>query len=432
MKTLAMRAVVVAVAGALGAGLQDAGADSLSDRIRDSVPPTAIQGPPQIPIDAVRGASNAITSVVADALQRVAIRGVDFPVVATVPGYSYVYNPTLQTFERSTQLGPVFSERAETVGRGRFEIGLSYLFANLDEVDGDDLGLYTGTSVLPAETIPGVTAFLDSEIDFREFSIEHQWFNASFTYGITDRWDVNVLLPVVQTDLTMRGRQRYVVRVLDPDTGALPAIARTGERTIRAEGDRFGVGDLLARTKYRFFEGPVNLAAVVSLRFPTGDEEDFQGLGDTTITPSMVAAAALGAGVSVYGNFGFEVNADDAERNRARYAVGASYQVIEQLALLLDIVGSSAFVDDEFEVAAPPRSGLVRNPDGSEPNGLDFPQGADIDTFAIPRSDIVDLAVGAKLSVAPGATAFIGAIVPITDDGLRADVIPTGGIEVTF
>jgi len=429
-----MRAVVVAVVvWGMGAGWRDAEARSLSDLIRESVPPTSIQSD-LIAIDTslVRGSSDAITTVMAEALQRIAIRGVDFPVVATVPGFSYVYNPTLQTFERSTHLGPVFSERAETLGRGRFEIGLSYLYADLDQVNGDDLGEYTGTSFL-TELDGGLVAFLDSRIDFSEFSIQHHWLNASFTYGITDRWDANLLVPMVQTSLTLRGRQRYVVAVCQPPacgSADLQTIASTAPRTIRADGDRFGVGDLLVRTKYRFLEGPVNVAAVLTLRLPTGDEEDFQGLGDTAITPSLVAAAPLGAGFSMYGNFGFEVNADDPQRNRVRYALGAAYQVIERVAILADVIGSSSFIDDDFVVPSRRGAEVVKNVDGNSPNGLNIePQS---ETYSIPRSDVVDLAVGAKVSLAGGATAFIGAIVPLTDDGIRAEVIPTGGIEIGF
>jgi hypothetical protein len=48
----------------------------------------------------------------APAVERLAILGSDFPVTSTIPGFSYVYNSQLQVMERSTQLGPVFAERA--------------------------------------------------------------------------------------------------------------------------------------------------------------------------------------------------------------------------------------------------------------------------------------------------------------------------------
>jgi len=51
---------------------------------------------------------------------------------------------------------------------------------------------------------------------------------------------------------------------------------------------------------------------------------------------------------------------------------------------------------------------------------------------SIPRTDVVNLAVGLKASLTGYAVAFAGALVPLTSDGLRADVVPTGGVEYTF
>jgi hypothetical protein len=50
----------------------------------------------------------------------------------------------------------------------------------------------------------------------------------------------------------------------------------------------------------------------------------------------------------------------------------------------------------------------------------------------IPRTDVVELAVGLKFSLVGGAVAYLSAIVPLTHQGLQASVIPTGGLEYTF
>ena len=53
-------------------------------------------------------------------------------------------------------------------------------------------------------------------------------------------------------------------------------------------------------------------------------------------------------------------------------------------------------------------------------------------TVFVPRSDVVDLALGVKLNLVGTLVGFASAIVPVTSDGLRADVIPPAGFEWSF
>ena len=53
-------------------------------------------------------------------------------------------------------------------------------------------------------------------------------------------------------------------------------------------------------------------------------------------------------------------------------------------------------------------------------------------TVFVPRSDVVDLALGVKLNLVGTLVGFASAIVPVTSDGLRADVIPAAGFEWSF
>jgi len=46
--------------------------------------------------------------------------------------------------------------------------------------------------------------------------------------------------------------------------------------------------------------------------------------------------------------------------------------------------------------------------------------------------DVVDLAVGVKVQVYGNVICFLSAIVPLTNDGPHAEVIPTGGIQYGF
>ena len=160
-------------------------------------------------------------------VQQLAPGAADFPAVSTVPGLSFRYNAELQAFERSSgSLGPVYVERPQTVGRGRFDVGFSYLFQDFDELEGDSLdGLSFRLGhadccggpgfVTPDGTIGGTpeTTFERDTADliFDKFDLESHVLSLYATYGITDRWDVNVLLPIISTslDVSARGAQQY-------------------------------------------------------------------------------------------------------------------------------------------------------------------------------------------------------------------------------
>jgi hypothetical protein len=48
------------------------------------------------------------------------------------------------------------------------------------------------------------------------------------------------------------------------------------------------------------------------------------------------------------------------------------------------------------------------------------------------RTDIVDLAVGFKAAFAQSVVGFAAVFLPLNDDGLRSDAVPTAGLEVSF
>lgn len=362
-------------------------------------------------------------------VQTLAPATADFPAISTVPGLSYRYNPDLQAFERSSgSLGPVYVERPQTLGRGKLDIGIAYLHINFDELNGDELdglafrGLEHNDCCPPPvpPPSPGFPAFEQdtAELFFDQFDIESDVVSLFATYGITDDWDVNILLPIIHTSLEVNARAE-----LNNESGTGSHMFDDGGTEDRRSIDdsKTGVGDLQLRTKYHLFSrNGFNLASGLNLRLPTGDEDNLQGLGDYTLTPFFSVAQE-------YGRFDFhlaagvEINADDTERSRVRYAAGVTAGIIEPLAFLVDVIGNSNVTDQELSVTVPT--------EGGTPGILNGP---DRTVTAELRTDIVDLALGFKAAFPYSLVGFAGVFVPLNDDGLRADVIPTANIEVSF
>jgi len=165
----------------------------------------------------------------------------------------------------------------------------------------------------------------------------------------------------------------------------------------------------------------------IAVRVPSGDARDFRGIGDPTVTPALIVSRAI-RDHDVHASAGVEMNADDLQRTRARYAAGVTLQPWTRLACLLDLIGSSSFVDDEFTIPRP----LHRSDQLFGNDELIESVGPTTVVARVPRSDVLDLAVGLKTSFFGSGAAFVSAIVPVTNDGLRAEVVPAAGVEVSF
>jgi hypothetical protein len=373
-------------------------------------------------------------------VKQLAPNAADFPAISTVPGFTYRYNPDNLSFERSSNsLGPVFVERPQTLGQGKFDIGFSYLYVDFDELDGRDLDTLqfhlTHNDCCNDKTpppSPGVPKFETdtADVSFKKFALRSQVVSFFATYGITDRWDVNLLLPVVFTSLQLRARA-----VLNNESGEgehfFDAEHSITEETRSRDADKTGVGDLQIRTKYQIvITDEFSFSAGLSLRVPTGSEDDFQGLGDPTLTP-FLSVAFERSRLNLHATGGIEYNFDDSDRSRIRYGAGVTLQLIEQIAFLVDVIGSSNLLTDRIGVTVPQFVSLRGKVDQLPSEaGVNLP-----DFLRVNRkisTDIVDLALGFKVNPFASVVGFATVFVPLSDDGLRADVIPAVGLETSF
>ena len=377
-------------------------------------------------------------------VQQLAPNAADFPALSTAPGFTYIFNPELDEFERSSNsLASVFVERPRTIGAGRFALGVSYAFVDFQELDGEDLdGLnfslahgdccQASGAGAPGEGFPshGDPIFEKDTADiiFEKFSLESHVMSFFGTYGISERWDINFLLPVIFTSLDVRALARlnyeasseafgHGIHFFDNEAGITLA-------TDHIDSNKAGVGDLLLRTKYHLVQyAEFNAAAGLALRLPTGDEDNFQGLGDTIVSPFFGASYEYDR-FHLHMSGGIDINSENLDRSRARYGLGASYHVIEELALIVDIIGSSQLATDKLSVEiAQHRNDPV--------TGEIFELEPVTQTAGL-RTDIIDLAIGFKFVPFDSFALFAQFLVPLNDDGLRTDFIPMGGLELSF
>ncbi len=347
-------------------------------------------------------------------LQRALARATDFPATTTTPGIIYEFDPAAGAFERvSGPLGPAFLERAETVGKGRLDLATTYLYARFTELDGDSL-----SSLLSSRFVAvSGNLVVPQRVETRNFSLTSHVLYFSGTYGVTSDLDLNLLLPVYYT--VMDGDRRFSVL---SQTGGFESL----------DGNAFGPGDLLLRAKYRFLDRNTwGLAAGLTLHFPTGNEDDFQGIGDMVVTPSIVASWQS-TRWDVHGSAGVDINAGDLARSGVRYGIGASFAVLDRLTVLADVVGTSGFASDDITFFVPdPRLVTIRGEFKPPVQARAVGNGTQFLT-TLPPENVVDLALGFKVILVRDLVLFTGVILPLTNGGARADVMPTGGIQYEF
>ena len=355
-----------------------------------------------LPTEFGRGLSVALAQSVARTI----------PVPAGSPGVVYRLDPSTGVYEPddTATLGQLFLERPDPIGRGIWNVGLAYQRVAIDQFEGKDLGSLHDTA-RPIEDVEG-----SATIPLFGVRLETHEAIGSVTYGVTDDFEANLTVPLIASDF----RLDSVVHDVGSDVDLPPT---------RVRSSKIGIGDVILRGKYRLIARPWAHAAFgLVLRSPTGNEDNFQGTGVFEIAPMLYASRdplPLGRELHLqpYVNAGVNFDADDVDGSEARWGAGLDLVVAEHLTVAGAVLGRHPF-------ARIGRPGLFDAPRVSSPG---LPSTAPLFGITPHRSDFFDVAVGARVNLwRHRLFGFANAIVPLNEDGFRADVIPLAGFEAAF
>jgi hypothetical protein len=300
------------------------------------------------------------------------------PLPSPAAGFTYSFDPSTGTFKRSTQsFGPILTERAETIGRGRMSLGYNYQYFSFDGVEGVDLSRVPAVFTHDDFELGGGRADVVTTINAVEATVGQM--TGLFTYGVTDRIDLSIAVPVVRTTLRVvsnatiqrigTGDALNVHFFRNPD---LPG-GYGSDREFSSRGQASGLGDIILRAKGTVFrEGHRGLALGVDLRLPSGDEEDLLGTGAMGVK-TFAALSFLYGRFSPHANLAYHWNgssilAGDLSLgtkadlpDQFSFAGGADYGLNERVTLAFDVLGrrvidSPRLVRRTFEAAGPATS----------------------------------------------------------------------------
>jgi hypothetical protein len=359
------------------------------------------------------------------------------PLPSPASGFTYRFDPATGTFQRSTRsFGPILADRGETIGKGRMAFGFSYQFFSFDHLDGVPLvsvpAVFTHDNF---ETGGGRSDVIET-VNTIEATVSQ--FSGALTYGVTDRFDISLAVPIVRTRLSLLSNAT-VHRVgtganaqvhYFPDEAAIGGFGSA--RQFFAEGTAGGVGDIVVRGKATVLrEGQRALAAGVDVRLPTGDERNLLGAGAAGVRPFAAFSTSFGS-FAPHANIAYQWNGESVIAgdvtsglkadlpDRFMYALGSDLGVTDRFSIVLDLTGQRVLDSPRLrtrETTASGPAGTVTLPD------IRF----DTASFWVTSG-----ALGFKANVAPKLLVNFNLRFTIGDNGLSDRIAPLLGFEWAF
>ena len=237
------------------------------------------------------------------------------------PASPIEYDPSAGAFERvQLTFGPIYTERAETIGEGKFYFGVTYQRFRFDKLDGINLKNIPSVFSHIPDTGPGgrpepYEADVIQGANNAALKMDQTMFFG--TVGVTNRLDVSLAVPIVSVRMDASSDDD-IIRVSGPTfqlTPGGPPIPNPHEfnaagsltNVYSARGSATGVGDITVRVKGNLIDNEkFRLALAMDYRIPTGNARELLGSGSTGIKPFV--AISTGKRVSPHLNVGYQWN----------------------------------------------------------------------------------------------------------------------------
>jgi hypothetical protein len=387
----------------------------------------------------------------------------NFPLGSSTGGFTYSFNEQSGLYTRNTEsFGPAFTERAATIGRRKFSLGVNYQHTSFDTFGGQDLqdgsiSFYlphtdccTDLAPPPSPQTPGFESDLMQATLTLKATTDTVGVFAN--YGVTDRLDVGVAIPITHVALEA-DVQATILRL---STAAAPQVhtfvqgENVTEKPFSDSGSATGLGDVVVRSKYNFLRTPgAWMSLGVDVRLPTGDEDNLIGLG-TTQGKFFFIASSSNPRVSPHVNLGFTVSGEGTRdtlfqfeplgvSDEFNYAGGVEIVAHPKLTLLADFLGRTLIDAGTLELETRTfdfRAGAASNPATAplQTSSTNPITGQPYEQLALREGNLSLLLGSAGFKYNAGTNLLVNANVlfPITDAGLRDRLTFAFGVDYAF
>jgi hypothetical protein len=347
----------------------------------------------------------------------------NLPIGSSAAAFTYEFNPATGVPERRMEegLGPLYAERARTLGGGvfggdlRMSIAFQYSHIDFTHFEGDNLKDLK--IIARHDDVPGDNAF-ENDVILIDLNLHasEDIFTLYLTLGLTEWLDFAMVMPFVYVDVSARAHATIIdrggngIHFFDPTPGRIvtPGGRPTDAPDSSGAGSAFGLADTFYRLKWRFLdlfknsEGQAPLskwmefALLAQLKLPTGDPNDLRGTNEIDYRLVLVASKTFEGWFEPHFNFGYEWNGVTARRDAYVFAAGISLKAADELTFFADVVGKKERIGE----------GIGEN--------------------------LIDIALGLKWNPLGNLIITPGFLVPLNEEGLRPDFIPSIALEYVF
>jgi hypothetical protein len=255
-----------------------------------------------------------------------------------------------------------------------------------------------------------------------------------FTYGITDRFDIGVAIPFINVNIKSDPIAEINSFTWVSNDSANHFFGGTRVEPVLTKSptpindDATGVGDIALRAKYNFVrEKAIDFGAMLEYRMATGDADNFLGAGYSSLRTVLIGSRILD-NFAPHLNLAYWKKFTDLDRDEFEFIIGFDQKIAEWFTLVVDVLGRIQLGDPIETQTFPENVNInwtVGNTDYTESVSL-----TNIPNYS--RDNIIDAAFGAKFKLKESLLILGNVFVPLNDDGLRAGVVPTIGIEFSF
>jgi hypothetical protein len=377
---------------------------------------------------AAQGIATAINSAIATQISQL-------PLASASAGTVVLYRAGVP--ETYNNLGPILTDRAQTIGRHRIFIGFTASQFFFTDINGIPLGNVPFTFEATAKDNNGnvVSNTFTSESTNIHFKVNQ--YIVVGTYGITDKIDVSMIVPIERVSIGAAtfNNQAYV---LNADNTALLVPPYSPAATY-TPGTASGLGDITFNGKYVVWRGEhATFSGGMNFRTPTGDALNYLGSGAWGFNPYLVYSYLWK--VSPHAKIGYQWNTATELNNPTstpggnqalpgglQYDLGGDWAATKHLTVAIDLLGSQYLNSTKLALSTVPLT-FLPTPTSTTKTSVNLP------TVVRANSTytINDLSAGVKWNPYRDLVLSGNVLFQLNNVGMRSRPTPLVGISYKF